>query len=179
MKKAGESRLFFVSHQAPNLHFSIDHAAVSLRFAQGICDHQVFPRIELPNYLFSGNIFRILNMKKANPYKQLGVLFRQISHPTRLKILREIGRGEACVCHLEAMLGMRQAYLSQHLMALRDAQVLITERDGRYIYYRLADPAILELVDAAGEILGIELSDELDNSGSQKACNCPKCSREH
>ncbi len=115
-------------------------------------------------------------MNKTSPYKKIGVLFRQISHPTRLRILREIGKGEACVCHLEAKLGMRQAYLSQHLMALRDAKVLITERNGRFVYYRLTDPAILELVDAAGEILGIEQLDEHKNG--DRACSCPKCSQE-
>jgi DNA-binding transcriptional ArsR family regulator len=117
-------------------------------------------------------------MKKANPYRQIGALFRQISHPTRLKILREIGRGEACVCHLEAKLGMRQAYLSQHLMALRDAEILKTERDGRYIYYRLADPAILELVNEAGAILGIEPFDSPNEMNDRRLCSCPKCSGE-
>lgn len=117
-------------------------------------------------------------MKNTSPYKQIGSLFRQISHPTRLRILREIGKGEVCVCHLEAKLGMRQAYLSQHLMALRDAQVLITERDGRFIYYRLANPAILELIDAAGSILAIEDFEMIEKNKNQKACSCPKCSRD-
>ena len=117
-------------------------------------------------------------MKKANPYSQIGSLFKQISHPARLKILLEIGEGEACVCHLEAKLGLRQAYLSQHLMALRDANILITERDGRYIYYRLADPAFLDLVQSAAAILDLDEGELPVNIGKTKTCTCPKCCKE-
>lgn len=44
-----------------------------------------------------------------------------------------IGSSEACVCHLEAMPGYRQAVISQHLKALREAGVLGTRRGGKYI----------------------------------------------
>ena len=53
-------------------------------------------------------------------------LLQVISPEPRLQILLEIGEGEACVCHLEASLGYRQAYISQHLMALREAGFLNT-----------------------------------------------------
>lgn len=114
-------------------------------------------------------------MSKINPYTKTGAFFRLISHPTRLKIIREIGNGEVCVCHLEAQLGLRQAYLSQHLMALRDAGILETERDGRFIYYRLADPAILDLIQSAAKLVHLA-DDELFTPGQNpKSCNCPKC----
>ena len=52
-----------------------------------------------------------------------------ISPAPRLEILLGIGAGEACVCHLEAMFGLRQATLSQHLMALREAGVVTDRRE--------------------------------------------------
>ena len=64
-------------------------------------------------------------------------VFENISAASRLAILLVIGEGEACVCHLEAVLGKRQAYISQHLMALRDAGIITPRRDGRFIYYRI------------------------------------------
>jgi ArsR family transcriptional regulator len=114
-------------------------------------------------------------MSKINPYSRIGKFLRQISHPTRLRILQEIGTGEACVCHLEAQLGLRQSYLSQHLMALRDADILRTEKDGRFVYYRLTNTDILDMVNAAAEILHIEAYKEAANKDGKKACSCPKC----
>ena len=48
-------------------------------------------------------------------------LLHLLGQAERLSILLAIGNGEACVCHLEAALGLRQAYISQHLMTLRQA----------------------------------------------------------
>ncbi|NWG07099.1 MAG: winged helix-turn-helix transcriptional regulator [Chloroflexi bacterium] len=50
--------------------------------------------------------------------EQISPLLSAIASPQRIAILLAIGTGEACVCHLEASLGWRQAYISQHLMAL-------------------------------------------------------------
>jgi len=119
-----------------------------------------------------------MNMSRKNPFAQTGAFFRLISHPTRLRIIQEIGKGEACVCHLEARLGLRQAYLSQHLMALRDAGILKTERDGRFIFYRLTNPEILEIVQAAASYNGMTEAELSINPQTQESCCCPKCSPE-
>ncbi len=119
-----------------------------------------------------------MNMSKNNPDAKTGALFRLISHPTRLKIIQEIGRGEACVCHLEAQLGLRQAYLSQHLMALRDAGILETQRDGRFIYYRLVNPEILNIIQDAMNFTGSSNAQNPESKQSKRACCCPKCSPE-
>ena len=86
-------------------------------------------------------------------------LFQVLSSETRLEILLAIGDGEACVCHLEADLGYRQAYISQHLMALREAGLLSTRRDGRFIYYRLEKPEIMDMVKLAAQQAGMDVSD--------------------
>jgi len=98
--------------------------------------------------------------------------FKVLSHPVRIQILQEIGKGEACVCHLEAQIGIRQATLSQHLMALRDADLLDTRRDGRYIFYRLAQREILDIIQAVADLKGIEFN---INDTVHEACECPKC----
>ena len=83
-------------------------------------------------------------------------ILKTISPASRLAILLAIGEGEACVCHLEAVLGKRQAYISQHLMALRQADILLDRRDGSFVYYHIADPALLDLVSSAARLAGIE-----------------------
>lgn len=83
--------------------------------------------------------------------EQVSGLLETISKPARLRILSAIGQAEACVCHLEAVLGLRQSYISQHLMALRSAGLLDTRREGRYVYYSLCDERILALIAGAAE----------------------------
>jgi len=100
-----------------------------------------------------------------------------IASPQRIAILLAIGQGEACVCHLEAALGWRQAYISQHLMALRKAGILQDRRAGRYVFYRLKDAAVLELVLASARLSGLSAQSgfALIEAGTNPACECPHC----
>lgn len=106
--------------------------------------------------------------------KQISTLLRAISPSPRLRILLAIGSGEACVCHLEAFLGWRQAYISQHLMGLRSAKVLTSRREGRFIYYRLRKPEILTLIEQAADLLGVGIF----SAPLAEQCACPACSPE-
>ncbi len=112
-----------------------------------------------------------------SPDEQLSRIFRAISTPIRVQILLAIGAGEACVCHLEALLDLRQAYISQQLMEMRDAGLLDTRREGRYIFYRLAEPRLLDALLELGGLLGIpgaELT-ALVNGSPLAQCCCPHC----
>jgi DNA-binding transcriptional ArsR family regulator len=105
-------------------------------------------------------------------------LLQVISPEVRLEILLAIGEEEACVCHLEACLGHRQAYISQNLMALREAGLLSTRRDGKYIYYRLERPEIMEMVELAAHLAGFDMSVITARvSIAHSTCDCPNCSK--
>ena len=97
-----------------------------------------------------------------------------LASPQRIAILLVISAGEACVCHLEAQLGFRQAYISQHLMALRQAGLLDSRREGKYIFYRLAKPEILELIQNAARMANVTLP-TLERVSPQMQCACPNC----
>jgi len=112
-----------------------------------------------------------MNISTVEPVSDL---FQSIASAPRLQILLAIGEGEACVCHLEATFGWRQAYLSQHLMTLRKAGILITSREGRNIHYRLNDPRLLGLIRQAAVLQGVTLP-ELAPSPN---CSCPNCKKE-
>ena len=116
-------------------------------------------------------------MKNQNPTTQISELFKALSQPARIEILLAIGAGEACVCHLEAVLKMRQAYISQQLMALRQAGILDTRRDGRFIFYSLVNPALLNLVYQAAEALDLpaERLKLKDQEPTAAGCACPHC----
>jgi DNA-binding transcriptional ArsR family regulator len=113
-------------------------------------------------------------MANISPFDQITGLFQLLGQPARLQILLAIGKGEPCVCHLEAVLGWRQAYLSQHLMALRKAGMVSDRRVGRNIHYRLNDPAVLDLIQRTAEMQSLSLP----RLSPSPDCNCPNCKQE-
>jgi DNA-binding transcriptional ArsR family regulator len=123
------------------------------------------------------NIFNIMNTLELSPDEKISRIFRAISSPARVQILAAIGKGEACVCHLEALLDMRQAYISQQLMELRDAGLLDTRRDGRYIFYRLTEPRLIDMLIDIGMLFGISAAnmEALLNTDPLPQCCCPDC----
>jgi ArsR family transcriptional regulator, arsenate/arsenite/antimonite-responsive transcriptional repressor len=121
-----------------------------------------------------------MNIKKQSiPQisEQIAAPLTAIASPQRIAILLAIGTGEACVCHLETALGWRQAYISQHLMALRKADILQDRREGRYIFYRLKDASLLDLVTASARLSGLsaETVSTLINTQVNASCECPQC----
>jgi len=121
-----------------------------------------------------------MNMKKQSiPQiaKQIATPLGAIASPQRIAILLAIGKGEACVCHLETALGWRQAYISQHLMALRKADILQDRRARRYVFYKLRNAVFLDLITAAASLSGFsaESVSMLVNTQIYPACECPQC----
>jgi DNA-binding transcriptional ArsR family regulator len=109
-------------------------------------------------------------------YDQQAELLKAMAHPVRLQILDILHEGEQCVCHIEAMLNLRQAYVSQQLVVLRKANLVLDRKDGLRVYYRLTDPAVLGVMEQARTWLerqGVAL-DEIDLT--PRDCPCPKCS---
>jgi ArsR family transcriptional regulator len=99
-----------------------------------------------------------------------------LGQTNRLRILLALGEHEACVCHLETCLGMRQATISQHLMALRDAGLVTTNREGKNIFYRLARPDILAIIQQTNLITGTDFHELKDLSHKKyENCPCPHC----
>jgi len=114
----------------------------------------------------------MMNITSQTNTISIATLFQTLSVQPRLEILLAIGEAEACVCHLEAALGYRQAFISQHLMALREANILPSRRDGRFIFYRLADRRILDVLTQTGEFLGHPVTFMPLKLFS---CECPNC----
>jgi ArsR family transcriptional regulator len=107
------------------------------------------------------------------PYDLQAEIFKVLTHPARLAILDILRNGEHCVCHMEAWLGLRQAYISQQLSVLRQAGLIRDRRDGWNIYYQIADERIYEVLDMVRCMTGME---KADLKKPAAACVCPKCS---
>ncbi|MEK0447260.1 MAG: hypothetical protein RLZZ399_2581 [Verrucomicrobiota bacterium] len=69
--------------------------------------------------------------------KRVAVL-KALAHPTRLLLTEALMQGELCVCDLRALVGDDLSTVSKHLSLLKSAGVLVAEKRGLNVYYRLA-----------------------------------------
>ncbi len=74
-------------------------------------------------------------------------LLRALAQEDRLLLLCEISQGECCVSELEERLDLHQPSLSQHLGVLRNEGLVQTRRDGKRIYYSIADMNALTVLN--------------------------------
>ncbi|WP_448171046.1 ArsR/SmtB family transcription factor [Rhizobacter fulvus] len=70
-----------------------------------------------------------------------------LANEDRLLLLCQLSQGEMCVSDLEEELDIRQPTLSQQLAVLRGEGVVDTRREGKRIYYRVADPRVMQVLD--------------------------------
>ena len=109
-----------------------------------------------------------------NSDKSQSELFKILAHPVRLSILEILRDGEQCVCHMEAMLKRRQAYISQHLSVLREVGVVADRQEGWNVYYRVIKPEIFAVLDAMVALTGDRV--KIPHRHANTECPCPKCS---
>ena len=106
-------------------------------------------------------------------------IYKALSHPARIVMLHCLTQQEACVCHLTALLGRPQPYVSQQLGILRDAGLVTDRRDGQMIYYHAADPSVAAMITEAVVLLRrrgktVELP-PARNGDTLPGCPCPQC----
>ncbi len=77
--------------------------------------------------------------------------FRVCGDPTRLSILLALDQGEMCVCDLAMTVSMSKSAVSHQLSALRSARLVAFRREGKHIYYRLADNHVRQIIECAVE----------------------------
>jgi len=112
--------------------------------------------------------------------EQQARFFSALSHPVRLRILGILSEGEACVCHLCAILQQRQAYVSQQLAILKEIGLISDKKEGLYVYYRLANAdiaqALGEVQQSLARLTGNEALLHIEApTGGKIECSCPRC----
>jgi DNA-binding transcriptional ArsR family regulator/YHS domain-containing protein len=80
-------------------------------------------------------------------------LLQALAHPRRLEIIQLLRDQELPVRDIHTMLDLPQSNISQHLMILREAQVVKTRREGKQIYYSISSQNILQAHDLLREVL--------------------------
>ena len=74
-------------------------------------------------------------------------LFRIFGDSTRIRILYVLFEAEMCVCDIAALLGMTQSAISHQLKALKNARLVKSRRDGKTVFYSLADDHVKTIID--------------------------------
>jgi len=114
-------------------------------------------------------------ISQVQPFEAQAQIFKVLTHPARIAVLEILRDGEHCVCHMEAHLGLRQAYISQQLAVLRKGGLIQDRRDGWNIFYRVVDARIFEALDIVQKITGQNVPD-VNRTGFR--CSCPRCMAE-
>ena len=81
-------------------------------------------------------------------------MFRGLGDPTRLVILTELLAGERRVVDLVAAVGGSQSNVSGHLACLKECGLVLDRPEGRAVHYRLASPAVVDMLRQAEVLLG-------------------------
>ena len=81
--------------------------------------------------------------------RRAAAIFRAIGDPARLRLLHDLSEGERCVTDLAEGSATKLSTLSQQLRVLYSERIVDRRRDGKHVYYRLADRHVKSLVRAA------------------------------
>jgi DNA-binding transcriptional ArsR family regulator len=93
----------------------------------------------------------------------LARLFHGLADPTRMRIMQLLLTGEKNVGELVAALGAPQGRVSSHLMCLRWCGFVTTRRAGKYVFYQVRDPRVVEMVRLGQQFL-------VDNAQAIASC---------
>ena len=103
----------------------------------------------------------------------LELALRALADRTRLRILGLLAGGELCVCYFVELLGEPQPKISRHLAYLRRAGLVSARREGKWMHYRLTQPANPHLSDVVEAVLSAVEGDkqiQKDRMALEKAC---------
>ena len=95
------------------------------------------------------DLLKIVNdtMPEETELYDLAELFKVFGDSTRIRILYVLFEAEMCVCDIAPLLGMTQSAISHQLKALKNARLVKSRRDGKTVFYSLADDHVKTIID--------------------------------
>jgi ArsR family transcriptional regulator len=88
------------------------------------------------------------------------IVSKAVADPSRARILKLLEGGELCVCQITTVLHLAPATISKHLAGLKAAGLLQQRRDGKWVYYRLAEREFNAYTRAFLALVGATLADD-------------------
>ena len=87
------------------------------------------------------------NMQDEDPIYEVAELFKVFGDSTRARIICALTVSELCVCDLSCLLNMSQSAISHQLRALKNARLVSSRREGKTVFYALADDHVKTIID--------------------------------
>jgi DNA-binding transcriptional ArsR family regulator len=84
-----------------------------------------------------------IDAEMRSRYKAQAEIIKALADPTRLMIVDQLSQGERCVCELTEMAGLDMSTVSRHLRQLKSAGLLVDDKRGTQVFYKLKIPCIL------------------------------------
>ena len=86
-------------------------------------------------------------------------VLKAMAHPSRLFMIEELEKGEQCVCDLTEMIGADVSTVSKHLSVLKQAGIVVDDKRGNQVFYRLRVPCILNFFGCVEPVLESQAED--------------------
>ena len=93
------------------------------------------------------------HMPPEDELADMAELFKVFGDSTRIKILYILSESELCVCDIAQLLGMTQPAISYQLKVLKQAKLVRSRREGKTVFYALADEHVETIIGMAKEHL--------------------------
>ncbi len=74
-------------------------------------------------------------------------IFKALSHPLRLEVVRRLGHSEECACKIAQWFDSDRTTVSKHLAVLKDAGVLKDRKEGQWVFYSVDLCCVLDMID--------------------------------
>ncbi len=81
--------------------------------------------------------------RRARLFERRTRVIKALAHPSRLLMVEALSAGEQCVCDLQALVGADMSTVSKHLSLLKGAGIVLSDKRGQQVWYRLRVPCLL------------------------------------
>lgn len=88
-------------------------------------------------------------------------VLKAMAHPSRLFIIEELEKGERCVCDLTEQIGVDVSTVSKHLSVLKQAGIVMDDKRGNQVFYRLRVPCILNFFGCVESVLEAQVREQV------------------
>ncbi len=101
--------------------------------------------------------------------RELVNVFKALSDPNRIRMVKMLEQKELCVCEMRSILGLSNSTASKHLSILRDANLIVDEKDGKWVNFRLNDKTDSPFVGGVLKLMKSSFGDQEEVMSDRKA----------